>query len=695
MFYSHEILTSPEHGVATIWQVPESLSPHRPYSREKLTMPCKHRLVATLGSRSITRRVNRKAILDVNVPQACRVIINPEAPMALRLQGSLLYGVSRVYNQQCGFTLLEVQGMHDRMESLVRSIPGSGLDPSAGKAKPGQLIVPHDPAFLPETGLPGLDIDFSVFDKMVEESFSQKSTGWLSKSPMASQMLSSETESIQIELASDDVLRDIGMMSVQSDINSPIQKRSVGGKMHGSHVGDEEQGILLQPDFEFDEDGNIVELSPSRLSPRRSRSIFELEENVRTEAGHEDGHKLQSENKIEGIEKEADWMELDNQNPIENNGQLEAQETRARQARRETKHIAADNNTTIRNADLARWNEQYGFNMARAWKQKQLNKIPTLAKKNAAFWVFGKGIGSVGVGLGVSHESHPLKCYSGDELYDIVCVAFRQNGRKRAHSPDGDELGSMPRRMCVHDDSRPDTEQSMRDVETGRQGPGSLDDDHSSQMPWNITASVQSSQRGRGLGSELSSRGYGESRTSRPRSRLMSASPLAGRSYLDGRELLSNLSPPGYEVDDLDITQYLESELAADRESLSMISARHQSEVLRVQSTLDRESLNFLDFIKSKVESQVGPNWRGSGEKPSQIAFSTILPPVKTSRAVATQGLMNALTLATKGALALSQDPYDDESSASIGTRYRYGEIYLRLAGFRVEAWCYTGWRDG
>lgn len=48
------------------------------------------RLVATLGPRSITRRLNKKAILDVDVPRACDVITNPEAPMALRLQGSLL-----------------------------------------------------------------------------------------------------------------------------------------------------------------------------------------------------------------------------------------------------------------------------------------------------------------------------------------------------------------------------------------------------------------------------------------------------------------------------------------------------------------------------------------------------------------------------------------------------------------------------
>jgi hypothetical protein len=48
------------------------------------------RLVATLGSRSITRRLNKKAILDVDVPKACEVIMDPAAPMALRLQGNLL-----------------------------------------------------------------------------------------------------------------------------------------------------------------------------------------------------------------------------------------------------------------------------------------------------------------------------------------------------------------------------------------------------------------------------------------------------------------------------------------------------------------------------------------------------------------------------------------------------------------------------
>lgn len=49
------------------------------------------RLVATLGSKSGLKKVNRKAIIDVDVPKACETIIAPQAPMALRLQSNLLW----------------------------------------------------------------------------------------------------------------------------------------------------------------------------------------------------------------------------------------------------------------------------------------------------------------------------------------------------------------------------------------------------------------------------------------------------------------------------------------------------------------------------------------------------------------------------------------------------------------------------
>jgi hypothetical protein len=100
MFYSHEGKTpTPTHSqqeanprspyIAQIWRrnclvSTESAQPLPPSSDTT------GRLVATLGSKSSLKRINRKQILDVDVAKACKTIIDPVAPMALRLQGNLL-----------------------------------------------------------------------------------------------------------------------------------------------------------------------------------------------------------------------------------------------------------------------------------------------------------------------------------------------------------------------------------------------------------------------------------------------------------------------------------------------------------------------------------------------------------------------------------------------------------------------------
>ncbi|KAJ5595457.1 uncharacterized protein N7459_001665 [Penicillium hispanicum] len=662
MFYSHEILTSPEHGVATIW------------------------LVATLGSRSITRRLNRKAILDVDVPEACRVIINPEAPMALRLQGSLLYGVSRVYHQQCGYTLLDAQAMHDKMISMLKLMPGGGLDPSAGKAKPSSLVLPYDPTFLPETGLPGLDIDFNLFNGRTDDKSSQRFDLW-TKSPAGSQSSTSHMESIQLELPSDDAFRD-ELLGVENEGLNSGKKRGLFGKSSRLD-GDDEEGILLQPDFEFDENGNIVEFDASMLSPRKRRRASE---NLRgsqapTERASGEDQEL-ALNEDTTLMRDDEMMDIDAYGKVQsvffdeerpNREEQEEQHTQEvvqehRIRRRAPRSIVADDITTLRTVELTQWNEEYLANMALASKQKRQNRIPTVAKKNAAFWVFGQGIGSVGNGVGRQREAHPLKSYSAEGLYNALCGAHDSAPKRAGGFNEGNDTTAHLRQERAQGGSR-----EPMDVEIGRQAPSSIYDDRSSQMPWNITASVQSSRHGRvGSVSELSARGVPESGSlfgCRSRGRLASASPLAGRGYLDGRERLSSLSIPGNtdgELEDLDITQYLEGELAADLDDIHALSSRRTSMVDRAAPTLDRESLNFFDFITARIDAS---------ETSGAIAFSALLPPVETSRTVATQGLMNVLTLATKGLLRVSQEPYVDAGIEAWGVRYQYGEIHLQLCG--------------
>jgi len=335
-------------------------------------------------------------------------------------------------------------------------------------------------------------------------------------------------------------------------------------------------------------------------------------------------------------------------------------ERRVNQRIREAKVIPTDMVTTLRNTDLARWNNEYEANMAEASKQKHLNKLPTIAKKNAAYWVLGKGIGAVGHGLGVPHLAHPLKSYSGKELYDALCPENERKRRRTHNTGDDSDSDEQDRRV------RPRQEQAdPMEVEVARHAPSSVLDDHSSLMPWNTIASLESSHRGQRFrsGSELS---YG----SRRRGRITSASPLAGRGYLHNRDRDSSLDIPGNardELSDLDVTRYLEAELSPDKGDISEIDPRNINGERRIAGLLDQGTLNFWDFLKDRMLS--------SGT--DRIEFETLLPPKETSRAVATQAFMNVLTLATKGAISISQEPYRDQGSEIWGHRYQCGPIRL------------------
>jgi meiotic recombination protein REC8, fungi type len=79
--------------------------------------------------------VTRRAILDVDVSKACKAITEPDVPLALRLQGSLLYGVSRVFQQQCGYILSDLTTLKDNMRTTSVALQETEIDPDVGKTK--------------------------------------------------------------------------------------------------------------------------------------------------------------------------------------------------------------------------------------------------------------------------------------------------------------------------------------------------------------------------------------------------------------------------------------------------------------------------------------------------------------------------------------------------------------------------------
>lgn len=122
-------------------------------------------------------------------------------------------------------------------------------------------------------------------------------------------------------------------------------------------------------------------------------------------------------------------------------------EATAAQRQRAPKVLSTDGQTGLRNVDLARMNDEYLHNMVVALKQKRNNKIPTQARKNAAYWVFGLGIGCVGAGVGTAQFTHPLRFFSGDELYDTLVP--QKSSRKR---PLDDESESDARRVRAREE---------------------------------------------------------------------------------------------------------------------------------------------------------------------------------------------------------------------------------------------------
>ncbi|KAL1970211.1 hypothetical protein VTN77DRAFT_5371 [Rasamsonia byssochlamydoides] len=388
---------------------------------------------------------------------------------------------------------------------------------------------------------------------------------------------------------------------------------------------------------------------------------------------------------------------------------------------RVSRKVETDENSQISRAELVRWEDEYLHNMSLASKQKKYNKDLTQAKKNALFWVIGRGICSVGMGIGVSRTNHPLQDFCGEQL--LVALSGKNvsdlTGRKRSSSfHDDDASSDEGRRVRPRvDDEEIETDLArgeelafgdadilmQEEVEIGRHAPPSLQDDASSQMPWNITASIQGSIHGSASSlsrpfESMQLGGFG-----RLGGRLTSSSPLAGRGRaLDpaGHDRLSSLSLTGNDLDDFDILDdfdmaaYLGGERDVDRADTFDafghdrdidLQGATEAEAQEIVASLSQVDRNFLEFLKGRIKSEQDAVTADDAtntqppESKKEITFSMLLPPEKMTRAVATQGLMHVLALATRDILAVHQDNGEADNTEGSEANGFYGEIYLRI----------------
>jgi hypothetical protein len=377
--------------------------------------------------------------------------------------------------------------------------------------------------------------------------------------------------------------------------------------------------------------------------------------------------------------------------------------------------LQQDERAELSNTLLGKWSTGYLANMAALARSKEQNKSITQAKKNAAFWVLGQGIGRVEVTFGADIFPHPLEVFSGHNLLELLQGEQNVPSRsKRSRSQSADIREEQDEEEARRVRRRTDDEYGVArgeeerltglddegiliqgddynpESEVGRHAPSSLRE-QSSAMPWNLSSRAGSVQRLGSAGGGLSSSVGGAggfpagppSILSRRGSRMTSASPLIGKAPtlpslaieddLTGTPLDEGLYPDhedftsGGGANDLDDFDLYGPSAAVDTQTAA------QSQW--VQAALENEAVNFLNFLRTQIwergveeaeevrgelnaEEEAGDENR---QQTKSITFEQLLSPTENTKVVAAQALLHVLSLKTKGLIEVEQEADFDE----------------------------------
>ncbi|KAH7418101.1 Rec8 like protein-domain-containing protein [Cadophora sp. MPI-SDFR-AT-0126] len=719
MFYSHEILTSRKYGVATIW------------------------LVATLGAKSNTKKVTKKAILDVNVKKACETIIEPEAPMALRLQSNLLYGVSKVYNQQWEYLLLDTQTAQNTMRTLIKIARSTELDATAMKAHPDQLIMMDDPAFAIDMPAPPLDFDFTNMELNPKGDSQRSSQSMLSIRGRSGSVVSQASASSILGFN----IPSSNGGSYQLPLLDPFGDSS-GQKPLGTGPGmfNDEEDLILQDDdlFGFDADGQLRDIPMSERNTRRQLSI-----NPQHRLGSDSvaigcvrkEHKDAFVGRIQGVDGDDgfDMPLYDEEMPVlpdvepfplmtgglgggdrplhlsdedrvmsasdESSVSAEAPQRR----KKKVKGPVVDASTEIRNAVLSQWIKEYPENMTASARIKIKHRAATQAKKNAFYYVYGSGLNGAGDCIGAGKFANPLAIFSGIELMAKITgtpipEVISKKRTKRALAADEEDEEETPNKRAregevgrgnneddmmfnLEDDQYPHSHE--KSVEVGRDAASALADHPPSAMPWNISSSLHSHQRGHS--SSIQGRvGILGSQVGSVTGRRLT-SPLVGRgSTIPGDlEQFSQLMDDdmvmyGREDDGLGSASQASGFHAGGMRTSSQTGGGDDFEIFGaaagvdtqtagssqwMKDVMDRESNNFFEYVKNTIEEKSTDELGDEDDaEPQQktVTFEELFVPEKNSCIVAAQAFYHILSLATKRKIWVEQD-IDDEMLSPFG----------------------------
>ncbi|PNP49818.1 hypothetical protein THARTR1_09586 [Trichoderma harzianum] len=652
------------YGVATIW------------------------LVATVGKGNNQKRLTKKAIQEVNVPKACEKILDPGAPLALRLQGNLLYGVSRVFAQQCSYVLTDAEKTQSDMITFFRIIQTSETDPRAGKTKRQNIVLEDDPSFDPLAELPNLDL--LRWDRDLVLLPSQGSASKFSQmTPLgtASQGSSSPRHpSALINLQLPPSSQSAATCRIPSDFGnlSPLFGRSIH---HADSMGefqpfgDDEFPSISGIGFDFDAEGNLVsildqepELPPLpvqvQASPvvglglqritKQARAIIMGEEENLLDFGEEELPGREVIPTVESVQQAEETQQQIAEAATSEPGQAS---TRMARSRRTNPHTMIDARITLHKQEIKDWDPNYAANMASVVRQQQKSTTTKgQARKNAMALLYDYGIAHVGAYQNEAGLVHPLAAgfvgiplkarLEGREPDEIEQSEPKKRGRRRkSDEAFEDEQNAEERNTKQRMDEevelgRGENRNNHDDAyiifddhsipEIGMDAAPPMEDRHSSSMmPWSRPGSAVpgssvrgSAQKSKVTPSPLLNRGSALGTIDRHSD---PAEPLFGMDDFGSYDSSFQLGGP---VGPLDFDQ--------DNTQVST-------------QGLDVTSQNFLGYVMEQAaKTGVIPDRDPKGRR--WIEFGELAETGTHSKAVAAQAFLHVLSLATKKIISVHQE---------------------------------------
>jgi meiotic recombination protein REC8 len=340
--------------------------------------------------------------------------------------------------------------------------------------------------------------------------------------------------------------------------------------------------------------------------------------------------------------------------------------------KRGLKVIKTDSKIELRSRELLAMNTNYLVNMTNDQARTHTLRASQQAKKNADYWLLGRGLGDVGSGIGNSKTKGPLAdIFSGASLYQwITGTQLEVAGQKREselEEPTDTERQKRPRLDEEDQVGRAGPADMMDDgfifqgddTELARDQPEALED-ITSAMPWNILSSVRGSSVNRAQAGALGGPGSVTGFLGRRGSRMVSASPLVGRGGPSGLEAFGEPDPTSDaamlgEMSDFERLigdEYFERYgpgVGVDTQTAAQSSWQ--------KAALDEQSNNFYDFIENAIDKKrkAAEALDLPNDDTKAVEFEELLSPATNSIVVASQALLHVLTLGTKNLISVQQ----------------------------------------